>query len=48
MGHLTTDGLANGCYQVVASADGVAIGSFQMDVRADATAAAKPTSSPKK
>jgi hypothetical protein len=42
MGHLSTDGLANGCYQVVATANGVAIGSFQMDVRPDAAPAATP------
>jgi hypothetical protein len=47
MGHLTTDGLASGCYRVVASVDGVAIGSFEMDVRSDATPAAKPIATPK-
>jgi hypothetical protein len=44
MGHLSTDGLANGCYQVVASANGVAIGSFEMDVHPDTTTPAKPKS----
>jgi hypothetical protein len=50
MGHLSTDGLAVGCYRVVACANGVAIGSFEMDVRGDiAPAAAKPArNNPKK
>ncbi len=47
MGHLSTDGLASGCYQVVASVDGIAIGSFRMDVRPDATTTAKPANAPK-
>jgi hypothetical protein len=47
MGHLSTDGLANGCYQVVASANGFAIGSFQMDVRGAVAPAATPKTTKK-
>ncbi|HET9614713.1 MAG TPA: HYR domain-containing protein, partial [Candidatus Limnocylindrales bacterium] len=45
MGHLSTDGLAVGCYQVVASVDGQAIGRFRMDVRAGSTLPSKPAKS---
>jgi hypothetical protein len=47
IGHLSTDGLAAGCYRVVATADGVAIGSFRMDVRGDTAPAANPKSTKK-
>jgi hypothetical protein len=47
MGHLSTDNLATGCYQVVARANGVTIGSFRMDVRPDSSPASKPASTPK-
>jgi len=47
MGHLSTDNLAAGCYQVVARANGVSIGSFRMDVRPDSSPASKPASTPK-
>ena len=45
MGHLSTDGLAAGCYRVTASVDGQAIGSFQLDV-GGAAPAAKPAKGP--
>ena len=42
MGHLSTDGLAGGCYRVMVSVDGLAVGSFRLDVRSDTSTAAKP------
>jgi hypothetical protein len=46
MGHLSTDGLAAGCYRVTASVDGQAIGSFDLDVRSDNAAVSKHAKTP--
>jgi hypothetical protein len=46
MGHLSTDGLAAGCYRVTASVDGQAIGSFGLDVKSDSSAVSKPAKTP--
>jgi hypothetical protein len=48
MGHLSTDGLAAGCYRVTASVDGQAIGSFALDVRTDSSPVSKPAKTPEK
>jgi len=48
MGHLSTDGLAAGCYRVTASVDGQAIGSFALEVRTDSSPVSKPAKTPEK
>jgi len=48
MGHLSTDGMAQGCYRVVATVDGRAFGSFRLDIRNDSSTVTKPAKTPKK
>jgi hypothetical protein len=35
VGHLSTDGLAPGCYRVVAMVGGLGVGGFGLEVRGD-------------